>query len=440
MNRLLIENGTVVTLGNPNRILVGHAVLIEGCLIKALLPQRLARHIRARRIDAEGKVVMPGFINAHMHFYSSFARGLTPVAPAGNFLEMLRHLWWRLDRRLTLEDCYVSALVAGLESIRHGTTTVFDHHASPHALKGSLRRIAQAVNDLGLRACLCYEVSDRDGRQVAQAGIEENMEFIESCGRHPNSRLRALFGLHASFTLGARTLRRCAESGAKCQAGFHIHCAEDAADQAITKKRFGERVVRRLEDHGILGPHSLCIHGVHLQAHEWDILARTRTPVVHNPQSNLNNAVGVMDLLRALKQGVLVGLGTDAMTSNMLEELRSAIWAQKWRHRNPSVAFHEAVGLLVRNNQEIANRHFCNVGQLREGWTADLICVDYMPPTEMNVANFPGHLVFGLSQAAVDTTIVDGNVLMKGRKFTSLIEDRIADQGRRLSRALWQRF
>jgi putative selenium metabolism protein SsnA len=440
MSSLLIQGGILVTLENPNRILANHAIWIEDGVIKSILPRKSAAKIKARAIDARGMVVMPGFINAHMHFYSSFARGLTKAAPAGNFLEVLRNLWWRMDRQLTLDDCYVSTLVAGMEAIRHGTTTILDHHASPGAVKGSLDRIAKAVKELGLRAVLCYEVSDRDGKEIAQEGIEENLRFLEQCRQRQDNQFKALFGLHASFTLGERTLRRCVENAEKYRAGFHIHCAEDIADQEITRKRFGRRVVQRLADHGILGPRTICAHAVHLQDSEWDLLAQTQTAVVHNPQSNMNNAVGFMDLAKASQKGVLVGLGTDAMTGNMLEELRSAIWAQKLLHKNPSAGFSDAVTLLIRNNQEIANRYFHKVGRLQEGWMADLIFLDYSPPTEMNEENFPSHLAFGLSQAAVDTTIVGGKILMRNRQFPSLDEEMISRRARRLSSALWSRF
>jgi putative selenium metabolism protein SsnA len=440
MTRLLIKNGIIVTLEEPNRILTGHELLIEDGLIKSILLRRSASNIRARVIDARGKVVMPGFINTHMHFYSSFARGLTRAAPSADFPQVLRNLWWRLDRRLRLDDCDCSAMVAGLEAIRHGTTTIIDHHASPNAIKGSLGRIARAVKELGLRACLCYEVSDRDGGKIAQAGIEENLRFLRQCQEQSDNQLKALFGLHASFTLNERTLRQCAERARQYQAGFHIHCAEDLSDQTITQRRFGKRVVQRLHDHGLLGPKSLCVHSVHLEDGEWDLLAETGTAVVHNPQSNMNNAVGTMDLLKAVRKGVLVGLGTDAMTGNMREELRSALWAQRLLRRNPGAAFGEAVQLLVRNNQQIANRYFQKVGQLREGWMADVICIDYDPPTPMNQANFYGHLVFGLSQATIDTTIVGGKILMKDKKLISLDEEQIAARARKLSQALWKRF
>jgi putative selenium metabolism protein SsnA len=440
MNRVLIKNGIIVTLEHPNRVLRHYALLIEDGLIADILPQSRAKNIKARAIDAHGKVVMPGFINAHMHFYSSFARGLNKVAPPANFREILRNLWWRLDRQLTLEDCYQSTLVAGLEAIRHGTTTIIDHHSSPSAVRGSLDRIADAAKELGLRVCLCYEVSDRDGEKTALEGIEENLRFIEECQARNDNQFKALFGLHASFTLGEKTLHRCAEEGLKRHAGFHIHCAEDAADQTITQSEFGKSVVQRLYDHGILGPQTICAHAVHVDGAEWDLLARTETAVVHNPQSNMNNAVGVMDLMNATGKKVLVGLGTDAMTSNMREEVRSAIWVQRLMQRNPAIAFNEAVELLVRNNQRIANRYFQKVGQLQRGWMADVVLIDYFPPTEMDGNDFYGHLVFGLSQAAVDTTIVGGEVLMRNKELCLLDEEGIARRAQKLARSLWERF
>jgi len=440
MSRLLIKNGTVVTFEIPNRVLPNHSVLVADGVIQAILPAGSSEKFRGPILDACGKVVMPGFINAHMHFYSSFARGLIQAAPARNFSEVLRHLWWRLDRQLTLGDCHSSTMVAGIEAIRHGTTTIFDHHASPSAVRGSLGAVAGAVRELGLRACLCYEVSDRDGIRIAQQGIDENREFLEECRSHPDPHLKALFGLHASFTVGERTLHRSAKVAEEFHAGFHIHCAEDLVDQEVTLRRYGRRVVPRLADHGILGPQTLCAHGVHIKEKEWDLLAKTQTAVIHNPQSNMNNAVGVMDLLHAGKKGVLVGLGTDAMTGNMLEESRGSLWAQRLRHRNPGVGFQEIVSLLIHNNREIANRHFQRIGQIKEGWMADIICVDYHPPTEMDATNFAGHLVFGLSQAAVDTTIVAGRVLMKHKQLVSLDEEKITRRARKLSRALWARF
>ena len=224
-NALLIENGTVLTFGKTSQVLPGCSVLIKNGLVAKVAPKKAIKNFRGKRIDATGKVVLPGFINAHTHFYSSFARGLTKAKPAKDFNQVLRNLWWRLDSALTTEDCYFSALIALLGSIRHGTTTLIDHHASPNAVVGSLDAIQRAVRETGLRACLCYELSDRDGAGIAKEGLAENACFIHQCQQPNNSHVKALFGLHASFTISDSTMEKAAAIGHELRTGFHIHAA-----------------------------------------------------------------------------------------------------------------------------------------------------------------------------------------------------------------------
>jgi cytosine/adenosine deaminase-related metal-dependent hydrolase len=479
---LLIENGTLLTGGKAAAVLPGHSVLIENGCITMVAPMSRFERCTAKRIDASRKVVAPGFINAHTHFYSTFARGLTKTRPAGNFVEVLKNLWWRLDSALTTEDCYYSALIALLDSIRHGTTTLIDHHASPHAVRGSLAAIEKAVKQSGLRACLCYELSDRDGARISKEGLEENVAFIRHCQRsgalkvgravpsapkkdskagalgtarpttgtsrtqpstlNQQPTTAALFGLHAAFTLKDATLEKAAALGRELGTGFHIHVAEAESDQQYSQQKHRLRVVERLDKFGILGPRSIAAHCVHVNRREMDILSQTQTAVVHNPQSNLNNAVGIADVVAMTKRNVLVGLGTDAMTTNMLEELRAAVWAQHLRAQNPSVGFAEVVSALLFNNPKIAERCFgLPLGELREGGPGDVVVIDYDPPTPLESANSFGHMVFGMSQASVDTTIVGGRVLMENKRLTlDLDESRINARARELAAKLWKRF
>ena len=176
---MLITNAKLITWENPNQVLEGQAVYISAGRIDAVGPegQLVSEYPDAEILDAGGQYVMPGNICAHTHFYGAFARGMAIPGPAPkDFPEILRKLWWPLDKALSLEDVRASAEVMLVDAIKHGTTTLIDHHASPNAIDGSLDVISTAVDLSGLRAVLCYEVTDRDGTDRAQAGIRENIQ------------------------------------------------------------------------------------------------------------------------------------------------------------------------------------------------------------------------------------------------------------------------
>jgi len=382
-------------------------------------------------------------INAHMHLYSTFARGLSPKQPPpANFVQILERLWWPLDKALNQEDIFYSALIPLIECIRSGTTTIIDHHESQGYQKGCLDPIEDALRKTGVRGCLCLGVSDRYGR--GEEGIEENIRFIKKIQKKRVSGddlVSAMFGLHALFTVEEASLAESVAAARSLGVGIHVHVAEDAADQAVNEKKYRQRVVRRLNRAGGLGPKSLAVHCVHVNPAEMDILRNTQTPVVHNPQSNMNNAVGVAPVMRMLAKGVLVGLGTDGMTANMRDEVRTANILHKLAARDPRVFFAESCALLLRNNAAIASRHFAKpVGALAKGAYADLIILDYNPPTPLNEGTFLGHFLFGLCGARVDTTIVNGKVLMRGGELLTVDEEKICAKSRALAQAFWRRF
>jgi putative selenium metabolism protein SsnA len=442
MKNLLIKNGIIITLGENPKVLYNHSVLIESGIIKKIAPTSGFKEKYDKEIDASGKVVLPGFINAHMHFYSTLVRGLGKAKPSKNFVEVLENLWWRLDKVLTPEDNYYSALIMLVNGIRKGTTTFIDHHASPYAISGSLTQIAKAVNETGLRANLCYELSDRDGEKIAEEGLKENYEFIKYTQKNNDEFLKAMFGLHASFTLSDKTIEKASKLGNELNSGFHIHVAEAESDEEFNKKNFGMRVVKRLDKFGILGKKTIAAHCVHVNEAEMDLLKESGTSVVHNPQSNLNNAVGIADVVKMANKGILVGLGTDAMTVNMLEEIRVAMWAQHLKQQNPTAGFMEIASTLFFNNAKIANRFWgVPLGKIEEGAAGDIVLIDYNAPTPLDDNTYLGHLIFGISQSDVDTTIVNGKVLMENRILKLDIDEvEIASRARELTKELWNRF
>lgn len=434
------EHGIVATLGERHRVLWDAAVVIEGEKIAAVgtSAEMQQRYPGAESIDCKGKIVVPGFLCTHHHFYSTMARGMAiPGVPAANFVEILENLWWKLDRALDDEDITLSAQVPLLECIRNGTTTVIDHHASPKMRDGSLDLIEKAVRGAGLRASLCYEVSDRNR---AGGGIEENRRFIRKVGKG-DGQIAAMMGLHASFTLSDETLEECAGIAADAGVGCHIHVAEDVADREDSLQKYGVPTVMRLKKLGIAGEKSLFIHCVHVDDAEMDLIAETKTAVVHNPESNMNNAVGVTRVLEMIRRGLLVGLGTDGMSSDMLAQMRSAYLLHRLANHDPRVAFLEAPQMLLQNNAEICRRQFgLPFGELAPGAPADLAILDYQPPTPLDETNFLGHLIFGLVDAVVDTTVCAGKILMRDKRILVLDEERITARSRELAPKMWRRL
>lgn len=438
---MLIINGTLVT---ENDIIPHGALLVEGDRIADLgsTDDLVARYPQEERLDAQGMLVMPGLICAHTHFYGAFARGMALKAePPTNFPEILERLWWRLDKALTLEDIRYSALVCLVDAIRHGTTTLIDHHASPNAIEGSLETIASAIEEAGVRACLCYEVSDRDGEEKAAQGLKENRAFIRAArdGKF-GPLIAATFGLHASLTLSDATLKKAVEAAEG--AGFHIHVAEDKADVRDSLKKSGLRVVERLNKMAILGERTIAAHCVHIDAYEMDILRETRTKVVHNPRSNMNNAVGAADVPGMLRRHIEVGLGNDGFSNNMFEEMKAAYLLHKHVQGDPqAMPADEVVKIARRNNASIANLFYpYPLGELSIGAYADIILLRYLSPTPLRVENLPWHIIFGMDGSQVDTTIVGGQILMRGRRLLTLDEEAIFARAQELARDLWVRM
>lgn len=444
---MLIINGTVATLGAENKIIENGAVYIRDDKIADIgkTNHLITQYPNAEKLDAHGKIVMPGNIVAHTHFYGAFARGMAvPGTPAQNFLEILGKLWWKIDRALTLEDCKLSALVCLVDAIRNGTTTLIDHHASPNAIDGSLDVIAEAVLEAGVRASLCYEVTDRNGAAGARAGIRENVRFIKKTKnerRRTDDRLAASFGLHAPFTVSDKTLEQAHAALGDLNPGFHLHVAEDRADQDDSLQKYGVRAVERLAARGILGPKTIIAHGVHLDVGEIELVRRTKTHITHQPRSNMNNAVGVADVLGMLRYGVNVGLGNDGFSNNHFAEMKFTYLLHKLYRRDPRVmGADQVVQMAYANNAKIAQIFWKpRVGELSVGAFADIILLDYVPYTPLTADNFPWHLIFGMDGAHVTHTIGAGKLLMKDRQLLTLDEEAIAARAREAAKRVWRR-
>lgn len=439
---MIIGNGKVITNDSLNTFIEDGAVRIQGNIIEEVgkLEDLKRQYPDEEVIDVHGKVMMPGMICAHSHIYSAYAKGMSVSNPTTDFFEVLENLWWRLDRNLTLEDVRLNALTTYIESIQNGVTTLIDHHSGPNSVTGSLFTIARAAKELGIRTCLCYEVSDRDGKDIGEEAIKENMDFIKACELDDyDDMIKALFGLHASFTLSNETLYKVKETMEGFNNGYHIHVAEGIEDQYDSLKKYGKRVVERLHDFGILGKQTIAVHGVHTNQREIEILKVTDTSVVHNPASNMNNAVGAPPVISMISQGLRVGLGTDAYTNDMFESMKVANILHKHHLCDPTVGFMETKKMQFENNPKILNQYFNkSLGVLTKGAYADMIILDYDPLTPMNGDNWFGHALFGFSGRLVNDTMINGKFIMKNREIQTVDVHQIMAKSRERAKEIWK--
>jgi putative selenium metabolism protein SsnA len=442
---MIIRNARIITFDGRNRVFDCGAVEVraDGSLGWVGEDRKFSQAPPAGDvIDADGKLLMPALINCHTHLYSSLARGirLRGLAPR-NFVDILKKLWWKLDVALEKEDVYLSAMVGLIDSAKAGVATLFDHHSSPNACTGSLDVIESAFREVGLRGCLCYETSDRNGQAAAQRAIAENIRFIEHVGlANEHNTIAASFGLHASFTLGERTLKQCVAANQSFGSGFHVHIAEDRADVVQCRERYRKTPVGRLADIGVLQERSIAAHCVHVTKADIERLSRSAANVVHNPQSNCNNAVGTADLTKLIQNKVNVGLGSDGYSPRMLDEFAAAFHLQKVRARDPKVGYSEALTALL-NNREIARR-VCgwNVGTIETGARADLMLVDYLPPTPLTAENLFGHILFGVARSPVHSLWVNGKPVVKEGHCANVNERAILEKASARAQKLWSRM
>ncbi len=443
---MLLTNGKIISWEEPNQIYENHAVYIQGGVIQdiGLECELKNKYPDEQVIDAQRQFIMPGNICAHTHFYGAFSRGMAIPGPAPkDFPEILEKLWWPLDKSLTLDDVRASAEVMLIDAIKHGTTTLIDHHASPNAIDGSLDVIAGIVEKSGLRAVLSYEVTDRDGDDKSQAGIAENVRFLNRISNEwQNPRIRGTFGLHASLTLTDKTLDRC-RAAAPAGVGFHIHVAEHEVDEYDSIAKSGYRVVDRLHRNGMLSPHSIVVHGVHIDAREINLLAESGAWVTHQPRSNMNNGVGTAPVEAMMRCGIPVCLGTDGFSHTMWSEWKAAYLSHKLWNRDPRrMSGIDVTNMAVYNNASLAGMFFHEreIGVLKPGAHADIIFVDYHPYTPLTVENLPWHIQFGFHESMVTTTIVAGRILMKDRILISLDEEEITSKALEQAPQVWKRY
>ena len=396
--------------------------------------ENLQTNPREDVLDLHGKLVMPGFVCAHTHLYSTLSRGMPPPKnPPNNFLQILQNIWWKLDRALDDESIYYSALVGAIEAVRCGTTTLIDHHSSPRAIKGSLDIIREALSKVGMRGILCYEVTDRGGGKERDNGLAENERFLRANGK--DAQFRGLVGAHASFTLSNDSLRLCGEMAARHKTGVHIHVAEDKCDAADAMDKYECGVIDRLSEYGILRKESILAHCIHVPPGDFPRLHAAKSWLVHNPRSNMNNHVGYAPVHNF---GERAALGTDGFVADMMVEASTGFFKMK---DSQCGAQGDLLTSFLQGGEQLVSEIFgSGFGTLTSGSVADLIVLDYDPPTVMTETNLAWHFLFGIRSSMVESVMVAGNWVVKDREVVGVDVPSAYQKAAKAGKKVWEKM
>ncbi|MGY0161064.1 putative aminohydrolase SsnA [Edwardsiella tarda] len=437
---LILKNVTAVQF-EPAQVREGVDIAIDGAEIRAIGDNLHAQFPDAQVKEMHGRLVMPGIVCAHNHFYSGLSRGIMAnIAPCPDFISTLKNLWWRLDRALDEESLYYSGLICSLEAIKSGCTAVIDHHASPNYIAGSLATLRKGFLKAGLRGMTCFETTDRNGgTRELQQGVEENIRFAQlideakAKGSEPYL-VEAHIGAHAPFTVSNAGLEMLAEALRATGRGLHIHAAEDRYDVSHSHDKYGQDLVVRLAEYGLINDKTLLAHGLYLSDEDIRILNEQDAFLVHNARSNMNNHVGYNQRLAQYRN---LALGTDGIGADMFEELKFAFF----KHRDAGgPLWPDSFTRFLYNGNQLLNRNFgARFGRLEAGYKADLTICDYPSPTPLAAQNIGGHLAFGLGSSSVHSVMVEGVMVYEDRAFPFDIEP-IYAEARKVAARMWQRM
>lgn len=445
MSSILIENGTVLTLNETDDILVPGYVNIEDGLIAAVGTGTAGNEIRSRAeqiIDASRMAVLPGMINAHVHSYQSFVRGLGGNLP---LLDWLREVAWPVWEHMTSRDIYLASMVSLLENIRGGATAVIDNHVV-HPVDGD-DAVCQAAEKVGLRYTLARGWADQNYHPTLQETpdriLAEMERLFQTWNGQANGRIRVEFGPLIPWGCSEKTLLRTHELAKAWGTGIQMHTAETRIEIEMSLEATGKRHVEWLADLGILGPQTQLVHCVWLTDQEIETIAETGTVVVHCPVSNMFLGSGIPRIADMVSAGVTVSLGTDGQACNNADEmadlLRITSNMQKVGTLDAQALSPTQVLRMACSGGSQALGQADHLGSLELGKAADLVLIDLANPRTMMLEDVTASLVNLIRQDDVHTVIVDGNILMQDGHITAVDEEALIDEAQAVLHDLLRR-
>jgi len=418
----------------------GWGVRVVGDAVETVAPndELLLLHPADEVWDAPGQALAPGFVDAHTHLYGVLAHGiLLDKAPSG-FWPFLADFWWPLVEDQLDHEMICAATDLNLtHMLRSGITSFYDCTEGPNALSGCLAAQAEVVRARGIRGTLSFEATERLSPENGQRGLQENLAFIHSAIRNPQSAIvSGLMCFHTTFTCSAALIRLAFEMAAGEGALVHMHVSEGTYEPEQMLKRFGMRPFEYYEWLGVAGPSMLASQCVQISPFEIDIIARRGVRVTHMPLSNCEVGGGIAPVPDLVAAGATVGLGSDGYITDFFEVMRGAFLIHKAHRQDPRVMPANLVWRLATEGGARA-LGLERVGRLAPGWQADLQLIDARFPTPATAENLYDQLLLYRNHDHVRAVMVAGQVQVREGQVLGADEDAMRARVHRAAERLW---
>ena len=413
--------------GSGIDIIEDGAIVIKGGEIAFVGKRESAVGIYAdKKIDAKGKVALPGLINCHTHVAMTLFRGLAEDKPLDVWL---RETIWPLEAKLTLDDIYFGALLGCLEMLKSGTTCFADMYFHEDM-------VAKAVSESGLRAVLAEGIIEAGDRARGEKMLNASVRFAKSFNGYADGRVKTMLGPHAAYSCSPELLVKVREKALELGVGVHIHLAESEELFKDYKERYGcgseAEFLDKLE---FFSGHVLAAHCINLSKSDMHILANRGVNAVYVPVANMKLGLGAARVKELLGLGVNMALGTDGPASNntldMFETMKFGALLQKFVYRKPEVLSTREVLEMATINGAKALGLEKSVGSLEVGKKADIILIDLLKPHLRPLHNVYASILYSARGGDVDTVIVDGKILMENRVVKTLDEHAVVEKAER---------
>ncbi|NLZ38464.1 MAG: amidohydrolase [Firmicutes bacterium] len=425
--KTLIKQTTVITVNDNFDLLTDADVVVDGENISYVGPTKEWQEEFATIIDGRGKLVAPGFVNAHTHAAMSLLRSYADDVPLMYWLEKRI---WPIEARLKREDVYWGTMLALAEMIKSGTTTFADMYFF-------MDQVAEAAEEAGIRAVLCRGMVGIGAE--ADEALEESEQFVKRWQGRGDGRITTMLGPHAPYTCPPDYLKKVLDLQEKLNVPLHIHVAETIDEVKTIRNQYGVTPVRLLNDLGFLARPVLAAHCVHLTEEDMEIMSKHNVHVAHNPGSNLKLGSGVAPLPELLDKGIIVGLGTDGAASNnnldMMEEMRLAALLHKGVNLDPTAITAEQA-MIMATRMGAKALFLDDVGVIAPGKKADLIMINLQRPHLIPRHNLVAHLVYAAQPSDIFLVMVNGKILCENGKLTTLDEEKILFQAQQRAELL----